>query len=190
MNYWLMKSEPHVYPWEMLVKDKKTHWDGVRNYQARNMMRDEMKLGDLVFFYHSNFKPPHVAGVARICREGYPDFTAQDPDSKYFDEKNKDLFPENFAKPIYSIKRFEEARIELLNRVQFSWSNKPAFDEVAAEYPTYKIELLALNKDVEVEKGTIGDECKFYINCKKNVIKSNRICIPSTSASVAITILL
>ena len=61
MNYWLMKSEPHVYPWEMLVKDKKTHWDGVRNYQARNMMRDEMKLGDLVFFYHSNFKPPHVA---------------------------------------------------------------------------------------------------------------------------------
>ena len=95
-------------------------------------------------------------------------------DSKYFDEKNKDLFPENFAKPIYSIKRFEEARIELLNRVQFSWSNKPAFDEVAAEYPTYKIELLALNKDVEVEKGTIGDECKFYINCKKNVITSHR----------------
>ena len=92
MNYWLMKSEPHVYPWEMLVKDKKTHWDGVRNYQARNMMRDEMKLGDLVFFYHSNFKPPHVAGVARICREGYPDFTAQDPDSKYFDEK---ATPEN-----------------------------------------------------------------------------------------------
>ena len=87
-----MKSEPHVYPWEMLVKDKKTHWDGVRNYQARNMMRDEMKLGDLVFFYHSNFKPPHVAGVARICREGYPDFTAQDPDSKYFDEK---ATPEN-----------------------------------------------------------------------------------------------
>ena len=92
MNYWLMKSEPHVYPWEMLVKDKKTHWDGVRNYQARNMMRDEMKLGDLVFFYHSNFKPPHVAGVARICREGYPDFTAQDSDSKYFDEK---ATPEN-----------------------------------------------------------------------------------------------
>ena len=87
-----MKSEPHVYPWEMLVTDKKTHWDGVRNYQARNMMRDEMKLGDLVFFYHSNFKPPHVAGVARICREGYPDFTAQDPDSKYFDEK---ATPEN-----------------------------------------------------------------------------------------------
>jgi predicted RNA-binding protein with PUA-like domain len=83
MNYWLMKSEPHVYPWEKLVEDKSTHWDGVRNYQARNMMRDDMKIGDLVFFYHSNFKPPHIAGVAKICKEGYPDFTAQDSNSKY-----------------------------------------------------------------------------------------------------------
>ena len=85
--YWLMKSEPHVYPYEQLVKDGSTHWDGVRNYQARNLMRDEMKMGDLVLFYHSNFKPPHVVGIARVCQEGYPDFTAQDPNSKYFDEK-------------------------------------------------------------------------------------------------------
>jgi predicted RNA-binding protein with PUA-like domain len=59
----------------------------VRNYQARNIMRDDMKLGDLVLFYHSNCKPPHVAGVARICKEGYPDYTAQDPTSNYFDAK-------------------------------------------------------------------------------------------------------
>ena len=85
--YWLMKSEPHVYPYEQLVKDGSTHWDGVRNYQARNLMRDDMKMGDLVLFYHSNFKPPHVVGIARVCQEGYPDFTAQDPNSKYFDEK-------------------------------------------------------------------------------------------------------
>jgi len=84
---WLMKSEPHVYPWEQLVEDGTTHWDGVRNYQARNTMRDLMKIGDLVLFYHSNCKPPHVAGVARVCREGYPDFTAQDSSSKYFDPK-------------------------------------------------------------------------------------------------------
>ena len=90
--YWLMKSEPHVYPYEQLVKDGSTHWDGVRNYQARNLMRDEMKEGDLVLYYHSNFKPPHVVGIARVCREGYPDFTAQDPNSKYFDEK---ATPEN-----------------------------------------------------------------------------------------------
>lgn len=86
-GYWLMKSEPHVYPFEQLVSDGSTHWDGVRNYQARNMMRDQMKEGDLVLFYHSNFKPPHVAGVARVSREGYPDFTAQDVNSKYFDPK-------------------------------------------------------------------------------------------------------
>lgn len=92
VNYWLMKSEPDVYPWSQLVKDKSTHWDGVRNYQARNIMRDDMKIGDWVLFYHSNCKPPHVAGVAKVCKEGYPDFTAQDPNSKYFDEKAS---PEN-----------------------------------------------------------------------------------------------
>ena len=91
-KYWLMKSEPHVYPWEQLVKDGSTHWDGVRNYQARNIMRDDMKIDDMVLFYHSNCKPPHVAGVAKVCKEGYPDHTAQDPSSKYFDEKAS---PEN-----------------------------------------------------------------------------------------------
>ncbi len=83
-----MKSEPDAYPWQQLVSDGKTHWDGVRNYQARNFMRDEMKIGDLVLFYHSNCKPPHVAGVAKVVAEGYPDFTAWDVDSKYFDEKS------------------------------------------------------------------------------------------------------
>ena len=77
MNHWLMKSELDVYPYSQLVADGKTHWDGVRNYQARNMMRDAMKEGDLVLFYHSNTKPPHVAGwhglprkVIRISHRG------------------------------------------------------------------------------------------------------------------------
>ena len=87
VKYWLMKSEPHVYPWEQLVKDGSTHWDGVRNYQARNIMRDSMDVGDLVLFYHSNCKPPHVAGIARVCKQAYPDHTAQDTNSKYFDPK-------------------------------------------------------------------------------------------------------
>tara|TARA_B100001250_G_C19767016_1_gene775266 strand:- start:931 stop:1386 length:456 start_codon:yes stop_codon:yes gene_type:complete len=82
-----MKSEPHVYPWNQLVEDGSTHWDGVRNYQARNIMRDLMAVGDLVLFYHSNCKPPHVAGIARVIKEAYPDFTAQDANSKYFDPK-------------------------------------------------------------------------------------------------------
>ena len=91
-RYWLMKSEPHVYPYSQLVADGSTHWDGVRNYQARNIMRDDMKVGDMVLFYHSNTKPPHVAGIARICKEGYPDFTSWDTNSKYYDEKST---PEN-----------------------------------------------------------------------------------------------
>jgi len=82
-----MKSEPDAYSWEQLLADGSTHWDGVRNYQARNLMRDDMKEGDLVLFYHSNCKPPHVAGVAQVSKEGYPDFSAWDEDSNYFDLK-------------------------------------------------------------------------------------------------------
>lgn len=89
---WLMKSELDVYPWSQLVSDGNTHWDGVRNYQARNFMRDSIKMGDLVLFYHSNCKPPHVAGVARVTKEGYPDHTSWDSKSKYFDSKST---PEN-----------------------------------------------------------------------------------------------
>ena len=82
-----MKSEPDAYSWEQLLADGSTHWDGVRNYQARNLMRDDMKEGDLVLFYHSNCKPPHVAGVAQVCKEGYPDFAAWYVDSNYYDPK-------------------------------------------------------------------------------------------------------
>ena len=70
---WLMKSEPGAYSWDDLVRDKRTHWDGVRNYQARNMMRDDMRKGDLAFFYHSNCKEPGVVGIVSICKEAYPD---------------------------------------------------------------------------------------------------------------------
>jgi predicted RNA-binding protein with PUA-like domain len=93
-RYWLMKSEPDTFSYEDLTREpKKTaHWDGVRNYQARNMMRDEMKKGDGVLFYHSNAKPPHIAGVAEVAKEGYPDHTAFDANEKYFDPKSD---PEN-----------------------------------------------------------------------------------------------
>ena len=86
-RYWLMKSEPGTYSIDDLEMDGETSWDGVRNYQARNFMRDDMKAGDRVLFYHSNAKPPGVAGVAEVSREGYPDPSAQDPSSDYFDEK-------------------------------------------------------------------------------------------------------
>ena len=110
VNCWLMKSELDVYPYGQLVADGSTHWDGVRNYQARNMMRDAMKIGDLVLFYHSNCKPPHVAGVARVCKEGYPDHTSWDATSKYHDPKSTPDSPRWFMVDI-------EPVIELPNTV-------------------------------------------------------------------------
>ena len=107
VRYWLMKSEPDVYPFSQLVKDGSTHWDGVRNYQARNTMRDDMKVGDFVLFYHSNTKPPHVAGLARVCREGYPDHTSWDSSSKYFDEKSSPDNPRWMMVDIEPIQAFE-----------------------------------------------------------------------------------
>ena len=90
MNYWLMKSEPDVFGIEHLNKlpNKTEHWDGVRNYQARNMMRDSMKKGDCVLFYHSNCDLPGVVGLAEVAKEAYPDFTAWDVNSKYYDVKS------------------------------------------------------------------------------------------------------
>ena len=90
MNYWLMKSEPDVFGIDHLKNrpGRTEHWDGVRNYQARNMMRDEMKQGDLVFFYHSNCAEPGIVGIMQVVREGYPDYTAFDPQQKYYDPKS------------------------------------------------------------------------------------------------------
>lgn len=90
MKYWLMKSEPDEFGIDDLKKvgKKGAHWDGVRNYQARNFMRDDMKKGDLAFFYHSNTKIPGIVGVMEISREAYPDHTAFDPDDKHYDPKS------------------------------------------------------------------------------------------------------
>ena len=102
-----MKSEPHVYPWEQLVEDKKTHWDGVRNYQARNLLRDEIKVGDGVLYYHSRVEPMCIAGIAKVVRAGYPDPTQFDPQSKYYDPKASDENPRWFVVDIQAERRFE-----------------------------------------------------------------------------------
>ena len=85
-RYWLMKTEPNTYSIDDLEREGRTQWEGVRNYQARNLMR-EMQVGDRVLFYHSSANPPGVVGEARVVREAYPDHFAQQPDSPYFDEK-------------------------------------------------------------------------------------------------------
>ncbi|BBL72644.1 EVE domain-containing protein [Methylogaea oryzae] len=110
MQYWLMKSEPSEFSYDDLVArpDQTEHWDGVRNYQARNMLRDQMKRGDQVFFYHSNCAEPGIVGIAEISREGYPDHTAFDPDSKHPDPASDPANPRWFmvdVKPVRKLKR-------------------------------------------------------------------------------------
>ncbi len=87
MRHWLIKSEPDVFSIDDLAKVKREPWTGVRNYQARNFMWKDMNPGDIALFYHSNAKPPGIAGVARVAGAPYPDETQFDPDSEYFDPK-------------------------------------------------------------------------------------------------------
>lgn len=110
MKHWLMKTEPNVYSISDLAEDKNqtTCWDGVRNYQARNFMRDEMKVGDLVLVYHSNAKPPGVAGVAKVVRESYPDHTSWDPNDKHYDEKSTAEAPRWFMVDVQLVRAFED----------------------------------------------------------------------------------
>jgi predicted RNA-binding protein with PUA-like domain len=88
MAHWLMKSEPDVYSIDDLERDGREMWDSIRNYQARNMMRDDMRIGDDVFFYHSNCKEPAIVGISRVVSKPYPDPTQFDQKSKYFDPKS------------------------------------------------------------------------------------------------------
>ena len=98
-KYWLFKSEPSAYSFDDLMNDPDgwAEWDGVRNYQARNMMRDDMKVGDSILFYHSNAKPMAVVGIASVVKEGYDDFHGLDPDDDHYDPKATD------EKPIWSM---------------------------------------------------------------------------------------
>ncbi|MCZ6718750.1 MAG: EVE domain-containing protein [Gammaproteobacteria bacterium] len=90
MQFWLMKSEPSEFSIDdLMARPGQTEpWDGVRNYQARNLMRDDMKVGDLAFFYHSNCVEPAIVGIMDIVRAGYPDNTAFDPKDKHYDPKS------------------------------------------------------------------------------------------------------
>jgi predicted RNA-binding protein with PUA-like domain len=114
MNYWLIKSEPDVFSIDDLASrpGQTEPWDGVRNYQARNMMRDDMRAGDPIFFYHSNCKEPGIVGLAEVVREGYPDHTAQDPNAKYHDPKASADNPRWFMVDIKFIRKLDN-RISL-----------------------------------------------------------------------------
>ena len=148
MKYWLIKSEPEVFSIDDLAKAKNqtTFWDGVRNYQARNFMRDEMKIGDQVIFYHSNSEPPGAAGICEVVKEGYPDFTAFDPDDLHYDPNSKKDSPTWMMIDVKFIRKFNKfvpisqirknkklQKIQLLqrgNRLSVMPLTKTAFDEL------------------------------------------------------------
>lgn len=109
-SYWLVKTEPSTYSiddWEK-EKDKTTYWDGVRNYQARNTLRDLMKLGDEVLIYHSNAEPPEIVGIAKVVREGYPDFTALDANHPHYDADSSADNPRWFMVDLKLTQRFKK----------------------------------------------------------------------------------
>lgn len=108
MAYWLFKSEPDVFGIDHLMQrpDRTEPWDGVRNYQARNFMRDGMQVGEQGFFYHSNCAEPGIVGIVRIASESYPDPTAFDPDSKYYDAKSDPAQPRWWLVDVAFVKRF------------------------------------------------------------------------------------
>ncbi len=109
-KYWLIKSEPDDYSIDDLINEENStaEWDGVRNYQARNFLRDQIKIGDEILYYHSNSKPSGVIGTAEVVKNGYPDFTAWDPSSKHPDPKSTIESPIWYMVDIKATKKFKK----------------------------------------------------------------------------------
>jgi predicted RNA-binding protein with PUA-like domain len=125
MSFWLMKSEPCTYSIDVLAKTKTGFWDGIRNYQVRNLIRDVMQPGDLAFFYHSSCKVPGIVGIMKITSHGKPDETAFDPKSKYFDPGSDPTKPRWFGVDVQLVEKFEKI-IPLTDlRDNFALKNMP-----------------------------------------------------------------
>ena len=107
MANWLMKSEPDVYSIDDLKRDRREPWDSIRNYQARNMMRDDMRIGDKIFFYHSNCKEIGIVGIMKVASKPYPDTTQFDPKSNYFDPKSSADNPRWQLVDVSFVKKFK-----------------------------------------------------------------------------------
>jgi predicted RNA-binding protein with PUA-like domain len=107
-RYWLVKSEPSVFSFDDLLRapGRTTYWDGVRNFAARNFLRDGMRLGDRVFFYHSMADPQHIAGICEVVRESYPDFTALDPRHEHFDPESNPDAPQWYMVDLRAVAQF------------------------------------------------------------------------------------
>ena len=150
MRYWLIKSEPDVYGIDDLARDKTTPWTGVRNYQARNFKRDQMKPGDQAFYYHSNCEIPGIVGIAEVSKAAYPDATQFDRKSKYFDDKST---PDN---PRWL-------------HVDFRFAKKTpliALDELRRHKPLAKMRVLARGNRLSITP-VDPDEWKYILGLMK-----------------------
>lgn len=107
-QYWLMKSEPDEFSIDDLEEVGMEPWDGIRNYEARNSMRDDMQVGDGILFYHSRVRPPVIVGTMKVASESYPDPTQFDPDSKYFDEDSSESDPTWELVDVEFVQKFDE----------------------------------------------------------------------------------
>lgn len=143
MSYWLFKSEPDTFGIDDLkARGKKGEpWDGVRNYQARNMLRDEVKKGDLIFFYHSNTKVPGIVGIAEVIKDAFPDPTQFDPEAKYYDPKSSPDNPRWFCPQVRFNAKFKET-ISL-----DSLKNIPALQDMALVRKGNRLSVMPVSED-------------------------------------------
>ena len=141
-----MKSEPDVFSIDTLKTKKNSGWDGVRNYQARNYMRDDMKKGDLVLFYHSSCEVPGVAGIARVAKESHPDPTQFDPKSDYYDPKSTKENPRWFMVEVEFVKKFDRVITLAELKAEKALSNMPLVQKGSR---------LSINPVAELEYKTI-----------------------------------
>lgn len=149
-HYWLMKSEPDVFGINDLRLAQKAPWDGIRNYQVRNMLRDQFQVGDLAFFYHSSCKEPGIVGIMRIVSTAYPDVTALEPTHPYYDPKaTADKLPwlsvdvelvTQFAQPI-SLTLLREHQTPLENLLVLKKGNRLSITPVSSEHWQYILKL-------------------------------------------------
>jgi predicted RNA-binding protein with PUA-like domain len=143
MAYWLMKSEPDAFSLEDLkARPKSTeHWDGVRNYQARNMMRDQMETGDKIFFYHSSCPQPGIVGIAEVVREAYPDGSAQNPESRYYDPKASTEDPRWVMVDVKFVRKLR--RLITLSEIK----SEPALQEMALVKKGSRLSIMPVSKE-------------------------------------------
>ena len=153
MQYWLFKTEPDAFSIDDLAaKPEQTeHWDGIRNYQARNFLRDQVKQGDKVFIYHSSCKNVGIAGLAEVVKEAYPDHTQFDPESHYYDPKSS---PDNPRWVMVDVKFVEKFPVILpLKKIK----SMPEISEVGLVKKGHRLSIMPVNKD---EFSVLLHKCK------------------------------